>query len=53
MTIDALSNEHIPVRAGHRDRVRVSGLIGTILRDGHVAVAISSDPGEHVRLSGL
>src|SRR6266853_4795505 len=53
MAINALRNEHVPVRASRRDFVRVPGLIGAIPRNGHVAVAISGDPGEYVRLSGL
>src|SRR5882762_7414023 len=53
MSVDALGSEHIPVCVGRRDCVRVPGLIGAVPRDGHVAVGISRDPGEYVRLSGL
>src|SRR6266481_1541735 len=53
MTVDALRNEHVPVCIGRRDRVRIADLIGAIPRDGHMAVGISSDPGEYVRLSSL
>src|SRR6202140_367491 len=53
MAIDALRNEHVPVCVGRRDRVRVPGLIGAIPSYGHMAVGISRDPGEYVRLSGL
>src|SRR6266404_4207208 len=53
MTVDALRNEHVPVCVGRRDRVRIADLIGAIPGDGHMAVGISSDPGEYVRLSGL
>ena len=53
MAIDALRNEHVPVCVGRRDHVRIAGYIGAIPCDGHVAVAVSGDPGEQVRLSGL
>src|SRR5712692_9984650 len=53
MAIDALRNEDVPVCVGRRDHVRIASYIGAIPRDGHVAVGIGRDPGEHVRLSGL
>src|SRR3984893_16480995 len=53
MAIDALGSEHVPVCVGPGDCVGVPGLIGAIPRNGHVAVGISRDPGEYVRLSGL
>src|SRR5713226_3389982 len=53
MAIDALRNEDVPVCVGRRDHVRIASYIGTIPRDGHVAVGIGRDPGEHVRLSSL
>src|SRR5712692_3537143 len=53
MAIDALRSEHVPVCVGRRDCVRIAGLIGAIPRNGHMAVGISRDPGEDVRLSGL
>src|SRR3982074_1599094 len=53
MAIDAFRNEHVPVRAGRWNGVRVPGLIGAIPRYRYVAGAISRDPGIYVRLSRL
>src|SRR5438128_10157628 len=52
MAVDGLRNIDVPV-CGQWDRVRIASLIGTIPCDGHVAIGIGGDPGEHIRLSSL
>src|SRR5438477_5909415 len=52
MAVDGLRNVDVPVW-GQWDGVRITGLIGTIPRDGHMAIGIGGDPGEHIRLSRL
>src|SRR5438445_1377929 len=52
MAVDGFRNVDVPV-CGQWDRVRIASLIGTIPRDGHVAIGLGGDPGEHIRLSSL
>src|SRR5207245_10706458 len=53
MSIPGLRKEQVPMCVGSRDYVRIASYIGLVPGDGNVAVGVSRDPGEYIRLSGL
>src|SRR5438128_1726229 len=52
MAVDGFCNVDVPV-CSQWYGVRIASLIGTIPRDGHMAIGIGGDPGKHTRLSSL